>query len=137
MNGVKRLEKNPTSGGGFADVWRGLIESKNIRVAMKALRIFGVDGETKKEIERVCFTSTEAFSSSNNFDIQECYKEAMLWRKLAHPNILPFFGICVDEFAPQMALVSPWMENGNIQTYLKQNPTANRLNLASHCLISL
>ena len=66
---ARKVGDNPVAGGGFADVWRGLIESKNIRVAMKALRIFGVDGETKKEIERVCFTSTEAVSSSNNFDI--------------------------------------------------------------------
>lgn len=53
----------------------------------------------------------------------------MIWRKFRHPNILPFLGICTDEFAPQMALVSPWMENGNIHIFLKQNPSANRVSL--------
>ena len=92
---------------------------------MKALRIFGVDGETKKEIERVCFTSTEAFSSSNNFDIQECYKEAMLWRKLAHPNILPFFGI--HRMNEGLALMSPYMEGGPANTYIQDNPNVNQV----------
>ena len=51
----------------------------------------------------------------------------MLWRQLKHPNILPFYGVCIDEFAPRIAMVSPWMENGNLLDYLirgsQHNPT--------------
>ncbi|KAL5480484.1 hypothetical protein ACEPAI_1754 [Sanghuangporus weigelae] len=60
----------------------------------------------------------------------EFIKEALLWRKLIHPNVLPFLGICRDEFAPQMALVSHWMEKGSLVEYLTKSPSADCLKLA-------
>ncbi|OCB87579.1 kinase-like protein [Sanghuangporus baumii] len=60
----------------------------------------------------------------------EFIKEALLWRKLIHPNVLPFLGICRDEFAPQIALVSHWMEKGSLVEYLTKSPSADCLKLA-------
>lgn len=51
IEGVKREGKNPHSGGGFADVWTGRLNEH--KVALKALRIFGMDEEMKREIEQV------------------------------------------------------------------------------------
>ncbi|KAJ7798447.1 kinase-like domain-containing protein, partial [Mycena olivaceomarginata] len=45
--------------------------------------------------------------------------KAFIWRQLSHPNILPFFGI--SYFNHRLCLVSPWMENGNIQQHLDKN----------------
>ncbi|KAF7338853.1 hypothetical protein MSAN_02208300 [Mycena sanguinolenta] len=35
--------------------------------------------------------------------------EALIWRQLAHPNVLPFFGL--SYYNKRLSLVSPWMEN--------------------------
>ncbi|KAG8815043.1 hypothetical protein FRC17_000879, partial [Serendipita sp. 399] len=41
-------------------------------------------------------------------------REASVWSRLSHPNILPFYGICMDdEFGAFGALVSPWCKNGS------------------------
>lgn len=57
--------------------------------------------------------------------------EAMIWRQLRHRNILTFYGVCIDEFSPQLALVSPWMINGDVLSYTKKYPTVNRINIVN------
>ncbi|KAJ4490821.1 kinase-like domain-containing protein [Lentinula aciculospora] len=47
----------------------------------------------------------------------------MLWKQLDHPNILPILGVSTELFFPSFCLISPWMENGTIMTYLTNNPT--------------
>ncbi|KAG2140928.1 kinase-like domain-containing protein [Suillus bovinus] len=44
-------------------------------------------------------------------------REAYVWIKLEHENILPLNGV-VDGFGILPALVSPWMENGSLDNYL-------------------
>ncbi|KAG1799057.1 kinase-like domain-containing protein, partial [Suillus variegatus] len=46
-------------------------------------------------------------------------REAYVWITLEHDNILTFNGV-VDGFGPLPALVSPWMENGSLDYYLKR-----------------
>lgn len=108
LSSVRRVGTNFVHGGGFADVWKGEYEGKD--VALKVLRIF-------------CSADREKMQ-------RDFCREALLWRKLEHPNVLPFLGICRDEFAPQMALVSHWMENGNLAEYLNENQSADCLKLA-------
>ncbi|KIK64867.1 hypothetical protein GYMLUDRAFT_146988, partial [Collybiopsis luxurians FD-317 M1] len=55
--------------------------------------------------------------------------EALVWRQLKHPNILPLLGVNIQYFHPSFCLVSPWMENQDIITYLKRSPTHNRFNV--------
>ena len=50
-----------------------------------------------------------------------------MWKALQHPNVLPLVGVTMSE--TQFAMVSDWMENGNISDYVKANPEANRLEL--------
>jgi hypothetical protein len=47
-------------------------------------------------------------------------KEALLWRQLDHPYILPFIGVDAETFASRgmLCLVSPWMEQGTIKQYI-------------------
>ncbi|KAE9384467.1 hypothetical protein BT96DRAFT_842157 [Gymnopus androsaceus JB14] len=47
--------------------------------------------------------------------------EAILWRQLKHPNILPLLGVNAELFNPSFCLISPWMANKDIISYLKQN----------------
>ncbi|KAF8839860.1 kinase-like protein [Paxillus ammoniavirescens] len=43
--------------------------------------------------------------------------EVHIWIRLDHPNVLKLHGI-TDGFPPLPALVSPWVENGNLTRYL-------------------
>ncbi|OCB91949.1 kinase-like protein [Sanghuangporus baumii] len=108
LTGLLRDGTNFVQGGGFADVWKGEFEGKP--VALKVLRLF-------------CFPDRERVKL-------EFIKEALLWRRLVHQNVLPFLGISRDEFAPQIALVSRWMEKGSLVEYLSQTPSADCPKLA-------
>jgi len=50
-----------------------------------------------------------------------------MWKFLRHPNVLPLIGVMMSE--TRFAMISSWMENGNINEFLKKNPDANRLGL--------
>ncbi|KAK1216068.1 hypothetical protein PQX77_021299 [Marasmius sp. AFHP31] len=109
---VRKLGQHPITVGGFGDVWKGVIG--------------GSDGQI------VCLKVVKVYLTS---DIQglfrEYLREAIVWRQLKHPNVLPFHGIYYSESESQFCLVSPWMENGNLLQYLKATRTekVNRLTL--------
>ncbi|KAG6853865.1 hypothetical protein H0H87_008215, partial [Tephrocybe sp. NHM501043] len=52
-------------------------------------------------------------------------KEAILWGQLEHPNLLMIFGLF--QFKDRFSIVMPWMENGDVTRYLKNNPNAPHL----------
>ena len=68
-----------------------------------------------------------------NFASQELCKEAIVWRQLRHENIAPFLGLCEDSelFRNRVALVSPWMSNGDLSSYLQKNPDVDRVPFVS------
>jgi len=47
-------------------------------------------------------------------------REAVTWRQLSHPNLLPFYGVYLigEKRAEKLCLVCPWMQNGNLSHYL-------------------
>ncbi|KAK1218097.1 Rho guanine nucleotide exchange factor [Marasmius sp. AFHP31] len=50
-------------------------------------------------------------------------REAIVWKQLKHPNILPFLGIYyLDDARQDICLISPWMDRGNLVQYLKATP---------------
>jgi hypothetical protein len=59
----------------------------------------------------------------------------MLWRQLSHPQVLPFYGVYRwPNESHRLSFVSPWMTNGNIVTYLKASPEADRRSLVRRYL---
>ncbi|KAJ7651241.1 kinase-like domain-containing protein [Roridomyces roridus] len=84
-------------GGRFSDVYRGVVCGQP--VAVKVMRIF------------------------EESDIAEVLKvfgrEALTWRQLSHPNILPFYGLYT--YNQKLCLVSPWMDNGHVRDFLKNS----------------
>ncbi|PBL04527.1 kinase-like protein, partial [Armillaria gallica] len=54
-------------------------------------------------------------------------REALIWRNLKHLNVLPFLGVSMELFVLSFCLISPWMENGNIMSFLATNPGHDRL----------
>ncbi|KAF7377305.1 Protein kinase domain-containing protein [Mycena sanguinolenta] len=83
------------AGGSFSDVYKGSFRGQS--VAVKVMRVFD-----KMDI---------------TVAVQNFGQEAVIWRQLSHPNLLPFFGLYYLDERP--CLVSPWMENGDIRTFLR------------------
>ena len=50
-----------------------------------------------------------------------------MWKRLKHRNIVPFLGITPNP----LQLISEWMPGGDLTEYIKNYPSADRLNLAS------
>ena len=59
--------------------------------------------------------------------MQRFCREAVIWKTFRHPNVLPLMGVTMEE--RHFVMVSEWMSNGNITQFLKDNVTANRLQL--------
>jgi len=105
---VMRSSDHPVAGGGFADIYIG--SYGGIRVALKVLRIYGTQNQRREAVKAVAH-------------------EAIFWKNLDHPHILPFLGISNDAFVPHLCLVSPWMSHGNIMDYIEAHPEVDRLPL--------
>ncbi|KAJ7935082.1 kinase-like domain-containing protein, partial [Mycena leptocephala] len=52
-------------------------------------------------------------------------REASIWALLEHKNLVPFIGVC-DDIAPYPVLISPLYQLGDIEAFLRKNPTADR-----------
>ncbi|KAJ7325743.1 kinase-like domain-containing protein [Mycena albidolilacea] len=86
------------AGGSFSDVYKASLRGQS--VAAKVVRVFN---------------KTEVDAAVKNFA-----QEAVIWRQLSHPNLLPFFGLYY--LGQRVCLVSPWIKNGDIHTFLKNHP---------------
>ncbi|KAF9258045.1 hypothetical protein L218DRAFT_878132 [Marasmius fiardii PR-910] len=100
IRSVEKLGNYPVGGGGFGDVWKGRIGQ-----------------------QLVCLKVVRAFSQSDVEQILKDYmQEAIVWRQLNHPNVMPFMGIYyLDTEKKQLCLVSPWMAQGNLVEFLKNS----------------
>jgi hypothetical protein len=49
------------------------------------------------------------------------HKEAIVWRQLQHPHVLPFLGLDQRLFPDhdRISMVSPWMDNGTLCQFVK------------------
>ncbi|OCH89807.1 kinase-like protein [Obba rivulosa] len=101
---VQRLYEHPQASGGFADVWKG--QHGERVVALKVLR-----GQSAEE------------------DSQTFFREAVIWKRLRHRNIVTFYGIDKQLFRPRQTMVSAWMSHGTVSNYLYNNPAADRIKL--------
>ncbi|KAJ7578052.1 kinase-like domain-containing protein [Mycena floridula] len=113
MIDVERQGRDPVCrSGGYSDLYKGkgrTVDGLGQVLALKVLRHFTVDPHKKSE---------ELW--------RDFCREALIWKQLSHPNLLPFLGANLSHFYPSLALVSPWMANGDIMEYLKRNPKHDR-----------
>ncbi|KAF5313814.1 hypothetical protein D9758_018714 [Tetrapyrgos nigripes] len=111
LNNVQKIGDHPVTAGGFGEIWKGLLGGEVS--CLKVVKIYG-DSEVQKLMK-------------------EFLKEAIVWRQLDHPNVLPFLGIYfLDTSKQRICLISPWMDNGNLNHYLADGSHgyADRLTLA-------
>ena len=62
-----------------------------------------------------------------NYHHQVFCGEVLVWKRISHHNIVPFFG--VSEAHVPLSMVSEWMPNGNVRDYVRNNPERSRLQL--------
>ncbi|KAJ8089224.1 hypothetical protein PM082_014472 [Marasmius tenuissimus] len=54
---------------------------------------------------------------------QNHMQEAIVWRQLDHPNLVPFIGLYyLNDTMKRLCLVSPWMERGNLVEFMRESP---------------
>ncbi|QRV89056.1 Serine/threonine-protein kinase [Ceratobasidium sp. AG-Ba] len=96
----------PISRGGSGDVYRGkLIQGEE--VAIKCMRLYLPHGE----------------ENGQKF-IKRAARELYLWSRLKHDNVMELLGLA--QFQNQLAMVSLWMNNGTLLTYIGGNPSVDR-----------
>ncbi|KDQ10204.1 hypothetical protein BOTBODRAFT_164140 [Botryobasidium botryosum FD-172 SS1] len=109
---VVKVRDIPAGSGGFGDCFEGMLLGRH-RVAMKCCR--------EHIPARVAMRIAE--------------KELKVWVRLRHPNVLPLIeSVVIDS---KMYLVSPWMSNGDLASYLKRNPDADCLQLLTQIATGL
>ncbi|KAH0828154.1 WD40-repeat-containing domain protein [Lanmaoa asiatica] len=99
---VKRDGRDPVTSGGFADIYRGMLQTnwESIKVAIKAIRTYSAeDGNFFKKQKRL-------------------RREINIWLTLKHVNILPLLGTTTG-FGRFPAMVCPWVDNGSLTAYLE------------------
>ncbi|KAF9785320.1 kinase-like domain-containing protein [Thelephora terrestris] len=95
----------PEYSGGYADVYKRQHCGKEI--AVKVIRTCS-KSDLRKVFAMFC-------------------KEFVTWKTLQHPHVLPLIG--VNTSGAHFVMVSEWMNNGNINEFVKENPDKNRLKL--------
>ena len=61
--------------------------------------------------------------------MQHFCREVIIWKTLHHPNVLPLLGVTMTIAENRFAMVSEWIENGNINQFLKAHPDVDRVEL--------
>jgi len=58
-------------------------------------------------------------------------KEAVIWKHLSHPHIVPFIGVTLEP----LQLVSKWMPGGDLRYHVRKNSNTDRISLVSRVLL--
>ncbi|CAE6429672.1 unnamed protein product [Rhizoctonia solani] len=107
---LEKCDQLPTAIGGFGDIYQGVTFTGRV-ISLKCLQpTFILNKEGRKQLKRAA-------------------RELYTWSKCNHPGVLPLFGLAL--YRGQLAMVSPWMENGNLRSYLsaRRPSSTNRLTL--------
>ena len=115
----------PVTIGTFGDVFKGQLYGRV--VAVKALRFCSLDYSERLKVG----PDRDTYKTHLNDYTQDFSSEAVIWRQLCHPNVLPFYGVYVDIPGRKLGLTSPWMVNGNVVEFLKEYPGTYCVHLVS------
>ena len=100
-----------------------------LKVCVEKVRMYS-KGDPQK-VNEVCYPSLLISSSHFLRIAQTFYREAVTWKHLNHPNIVPFLGATFDP----LQLVSAWMPGGSLTEYIKEHPLKSRLVLVCFVLL--
>ncbi|KAG9114068.1 hypothetical protein FRC07_007685 [Ceratobasidium sp. 392] len=95
--------EGPFAFGGLADVYRATLADKSV-VAIKSIR-----------------------QVTDEKHVKHTARELSTWARLKHQSILELSGLAM--FRGCLAMVSPWMEHGNVNHAIRNNPNLDRYQL--------
>ncbi|CAE6444362.1 unnamed protein product [Rhizoctonia solani] len=95
----------PVSIGGYGDVYCGTLNNGK-EVGLKCVRLL-LDSSDKGQKK-----------------LKNTARELYVWSKCDHPNVMKLIGVA--QFRNQLAMVSAWMDNGNMREFLRRHPQTNR-----------
>ncbi|KAG1863252.1 kinase-like domain-containing protein [Suillus subalutaceus] len=102
---ITKTAEYPVARGGFGEVWKCLLQSTKgpVKVAVKAFQMY---------------SAAEAIST-NAKNIKRIRRELGTSAGLRHPNVLRVYGYSLG-FGPLPAIVTPWVEQGNLSGFLER-----------------
>ena len=112
----------PSATAGVSSTRQRLMDGK--LVAVKAISPNCV--ENFDAFKRVCLRISK-IPLADAVLLQKLWTNGIIWKRLQHPNVVPFLGF--GSVAPPFSLVYPWMSNGSLSEYVRQNPSADKLGL--------
>ncbi|KIJ67535.1 hypothetical protein HYDPIDRAFT_166101 [Hydnomerulius pinastri MD-312] len=111
-NNLERCQIDPIGGGALGSVWacKLKIESKTInsrptdrgKVAVKAFRLWAKADDVPESFQKALGSALEG------------------WVQLIHPNIVTLMGITSGFVVPYPCVVSEWMHEGTLESYLRK-----------------
>ena len=104
-------------------VYKGVIKSIYAGVPRETVAI-----KTLKGISEALKLATQVYATSCIGFVQkelvtDLLKECVKMHKLRHPNVLKLTGVCLDG-GPAPYIIMPYMANGSLLSYLKENRDA-------------
>ena len=90
------------------------------RVCIKRMRVYLNDDPNKAAKVRF-----DAVCSPSLTRLQTFCQEAVIWKRLKHPNILPLLGVTITP----LQLISNWMSGGDLPEYIQKHSDTDRLRL--------
>ena len=106
-------------------MWKGVYQGRS--VAVKALRVYLTSDFDKVRKVRSLLWYSGHWTDKLTIFVQRFCKEVMIWKMLRHPNVLPLLGVKMED--QQFVMVSEWMENGNINEFIKAHEDIDRIEL--------
>ena len=121
LKGVKCTSQESQGAGFFADIYLG--DWKGRPVALKRLRV--TQSSQQDRSLRMVRAELRFVARSRRL----CYRrkvcrESIMWRKLSHEYVLPFYGVSEDVFRTSVCMVTPWMKQGNSRHFLNQQASS-------------
>ena len=104
--------------GSFGDVYKARLGNQVL-----ALKILKVKKRSEMDVLRKVNRGINlVFASTLLIPFQQFSCEAVTWRQISHPNVLPFYGAyhLEDAEPPRLCLAMPWMEHGDMVHFLAE-----------------
>jgi len=121
-NDQLNIEKKPFASGGYSDVYKGTLSG--LGVCVKGLKVASASSPDKAR-KAINWYSYYWLTSVHLQIPQMLHREAVMWKRLTHPNIVPFKGVTLDP----LQIVSEWMPGGDLTGYINLNPQVDRISL--------
>lgn len=115
--------------GGFGNIWQGEFDTGSGTCVVRALFCLNRGTGLISDVI-LCFQVAvkhlrprgAAAADWGRMDLR-LRREITVWKRLRHANIVPLFGTISSSY-PFIGMISPWMQKGNLNTFIKTNTLA-------------